>query len=355
MVKGRLVYTDLLRIIAIFGVILIHAAANIMTSCQVTSSAWQAANAVSAVVRFAVPVFFMVSGVFFLNPEKDISGKRIFSKYIPRLVIALLFWGIAYEAYYVMDNSAQTGAFSLALMLDGVWNVICGKGHFHLYFIYLIIGLYIICPILRVFTKNATRRQIEYFLLLFFIISGVMPLVMRFTQFSEFELVFRQMDIRMVCGYAGYFLAGYYFNTYSVDKRIRCVIYCLGIAATAASAIGTAQMSATAGMVDATLYEGLSPLIMVMSAAVFLFIKNLRLCAKATDVAVRKIAWVSKTTFGIYLMHDFCNILIKRFGIQLQDFGTAPALVIYALVVFLICMIISGILLKIPVVKKYIV
>ena len=54
---------------------------------------------------WCVPVFFMISGRFFLDPAKDIPLKVLFQKYIFRLILAFLLWSAVYTAYYVWDGT----------------------------------------------------------------------------------------------------------------------------------------------------------------------------------------------------------------------------------------------------------
>ncbi len=351
----RLVYTDVLRIIAIFAVIVIHTTANILTACPPSAPVWWQTNILSAAARFAVPIFFMVSGVFFLDPDKETGIKKIFSKNIPRLIVAFAFWAIAYEIYPAFTDWVKTGEFDFQIIVFGLKKILYGNEHFHLYFIYLIIGLYIITPILRVFTKNATRRQTEYFLLLFFLCSGVLPTLLKFAPFSIFSRIFNKLGIRMVTGYVGYFLAGHYFSKYNLLKPSRILLYVLGVVAIVAACIGTMSLSSAKAATDVLLYEGLSAFSMLYSAAVFVFVKNLGCLNALSAKASNRIAWASKTTFGIYLMHDFLNIALRGFNISLINYPPFIAVPIYSVGTFLLCMLISGLLLKIPVARKWIV
>lgn len=355
MSEKRLVYPDILRIIAIFAVIVIHATANILTACPPSSAVWRQSNIISAAARFAVPVFFMVSGIFFLDPEREVSAKKMFLRSIPRLIVALIFWSLLYEVYPAFTAWLKTGKFDFSVIVLGLKKILYGNEHFHLYFIYLIAGLYLITPLLRVFTKNATRRQTEYFLLLFFLCSGVIPFLLKFAPFSNFARVFNKMGLHMVTGYVGYFLAGHYLNKYNFGKKAKVLLYISGIAAIITACIGTVYLSSAKSVTDVLLYEGLSPFSMIYSAAVFVFVKNLRCLNALSAKASNRIAWASKTTFGIYLMHDFLNIALRGFNISLINYPPFIAVPIYSVGTFLLCMLISGLLLKIPVARKWIV
>lgn len=356
MEKRRVAYADALRIIATFGVILIHAAANVMTSCRAGADPWMLANVISAVVRFSVPVFFMISGIFFLNPEKEIAPKKLWKKNVLRLFVALVFWGFAYELYPMFFVKHETGVFPWEEVMPALGRVITADGHFHLYFIYLMLGIYIVTPILRVFTRQATRRQLEYFILLWFILSGVVPTVTALLPIPGLDNWARQMQISLPLGYVGYFISGYYLNKYELKKPTKSCIMALGLIALILAAAGTVYLSTVdEALTNAFLYEGLSPLVMLYSWAVFLFIKNRKCVQSLSDKKSKCLGTVAECTFGIYLIHDFANMAIKDLGISFVEYLPVVSLPVYSLTVFLVCFVIVLILRKIPGVNKYLI
>ena len=96
MKSERVIFLDSLRVIAIIAVIILHSAASQWYITPVNSLNWQILNIYNSLVRWCVPMFLMISGVFFLDPNKNISKKDIFYKYIKRILIALIFWGLLY-------------------------------------------------------------------------------------------------------------------------------------------------------------------------------------------------------------------------------------------------------------------
>ncbi|MGL5085683.1 MAG: acyltransferase family protein, partial [Clostridium sp.] len=74
----RIYYLDVLRIISILGVILIHdTASNVANLSHIGSESWWVANILNASFRWAVPIFFMISGALLANKEeslKDLFG-----------------------------------------------------------------------------------------------------------------------------------------------------------------------------------------------------------------------------------------------------------------------------------------
>ena len=89
--KERDYNLDLLRILASFMVIIIHVASYQWYSTKVNSFNWGVYNFYDSLVRCAVPIFIMISGVFFLSNKKNTNIKSLYSKNIFKLVIIFLF------------------------------------------------------------------------------------------------------------------------------------------------------------------------------------------------------------------------------------------------------------------------
>ena len=149
--KQRTVYLDLLRVLAMVGVVGIHVSARHFADVPLDSAAWRAMNLWDGLVRWSVPVFAMVSGAVFLDPGKRITGRAIFKKYLPRIVLAFIFWSALYAA---IDCGGSLRAF--------VTRFLCG--HYHLWFLYMLAGLYLLVPVLRRITREP--RLTWYFLAL---------------------------------------------------------------------------------------------------------------------------------------------------------------------------------------------
>jgi surface polysaccharide O-acyltransferase-like enzyme len=100
-VNNRNIYADLLRIIATFGVIIIHVSAIRWYITPINSYNWQILNVYHSIIRWPVPIFVMISGIFNLRPmnagvEFRYEIKKTFKK-IYRLIFAIVFWAILYN------------------------------------------------------------------------------------------------------------------------------------------------------------------------------------------------------------------------------------------------------------------
>lgn len=86
----RVGYFDILRIVSIFFVIVIHVTSVGLRLCETATPTWNVNWLLNSVSRWAVPVFFMVSGALFLDPRRELSIKKLYT-YIQRTFRGLLF------------------------------------------------------------------------------------------------------------------------------------------------------------------------------------------------------------------------------------------------------------------------
>lgn len=146
----RIAYFDVLRILATFAVIVLHLSAQHWADTDVYSRAWQAFNLYDSAVRWAVPVFVMISGALFLSGSQSIG--HILKKNVSRLVTAFIFWSALYAVFMVNFEGCPTN-----LILQQFLN-----GHYHMWFLFMIVGLYLIVPFLRPIVRVKSSCAIFY-------------------------------------------------------------------------------------------------------------------------------------------------------------------------------------------------
>lgn len=122
---------------------------------------WNMMNFYDSISRWGVPILVMISGSLFLS--RDISLERLYKKNILKLVIVFIIWSLCYSSIFNIIVSYSLKNFISAFI----------KGHYHLWFLYMIIGLYMITPFLRKIIED--ERMTRYFLLLAFVFSVIIP------------------------------------------------------------------------------------------------------------------------------------------------------------------------------------
>ena len=91
----NLFWVDVIRALVMFGVVLAHVSADVITEWgRFPASWWWAANIYDSFARGCVPVFVMVSGALLL--PKDESYRSFFVKRFKRILIPFVVWTALY-------------------------------------------------------------------------------------------------------------------------------------------------------------------------------------------------------------------------------------------------------------------
>lgn len=311
------------------------------------SKEWETRMIYDSFVRWGVPIFIMISGALFLDRENIISIRKLYTKNITRIVIAYLFWSIVYSLYNFERNET---------LIDLTLNVI--KGPIHLWFLKMLLGLYIIVPILRSITLN--KRTEIYFLVLAFITTFLIPFLIDILRLYDKELVIildnfiDSFYLNLAVGYSGYFVLGHFLNTYTLSNTFKRYIYVLGFLSLITVLFFTHTLSHKLGTPQKVLFDNLKPFTLFESMAIFVFVKD-----RLRDVPEQLkdfLYLLSKLTFGVYLTHLIVIMVLKK-SLTLEQFNNNTILYIpcFTIVVLLISTTLSFMLSKIPIIRKYIV
>src|SRR5699024_2388497 len=106
-----------------------------------------------------VPIFLMISGALFLTPEKKITIERLLKHYVRRILLALLIFGTVFA---VMELVMTERTFSLTMVGKGFLMTLSGNTWAHMWYLYELIGLYLITPLLKVVIAYGGKRLLEY-------------------------------------------------------------------------------------------------------------------------------------------------------------------------------------------------
>lgn len=228
----RKVYCDYLRLVATFAVVFIHVAASNWSNVDVNGIQWQVFNIYDSLVRWGVPIFVMISGALFLN--RDVPIKNIYSKYVLRMVIAFVSWSLFY-AILTTDTFQHGLIYSLKSHIGTLVT-----GHYHMWFVLMIIGLYMCIPFMKKIVSDET--VMKYFLKLSFIFAFLIPWVLKIVNdfvgsnnsmiqkmVTTIDSNLMNMGMSMVLGYSFYFILGYYLDRIEIKKDVRVMIYVAGI------------------------------------------------------------------------------------------------------------------------------
>lgn len=355
--KERVIYLDILRVLSIVGVITIHTVAGKISDINTLGNGdWWWADILNGMTRWAVPVFFMISGVLTLE-SKQLNNipKFIKSRFI-KIGIPFLIWSVIYSCIM------QSYILGKTISFPGILGIICNnilldKAYYHLWFIYDIFIIYLISPLLKKIVTNSSKKEMQYWLGLWFIATIAYSSIQHIAIIlgrSEY-LYIHILNIPFVFGLTGYYILGYYLNRYNLPKKIRIVTYVSSVIAAILTIIGTYTTSFAKSALNENIYSHFSITIAIIAVGIFILAKNIQ-WEKFLTTSFRKLLnSLSNATFGIYLMH---MVLIIHFTNKF-NFIIERSYILYTIAIIVVSFVLSFFFVKlirlIPKIGKYIV
>jgi len=347
----RLWSLDLLRILATIGIVILHTSPIPPEAVDVNGLEWKVVITVSVLFRWCVPAFLMISGALFLPADREIPVRRLYRKNIMHLASCFLFW----SAFYAVVHCVIMG--------KGKWTFINQllRGHYHMWYIFVILGLYMITPLVRKMTES--RKMTEYFLILGLVFVFLVPRTIAFIQMFSLPHADVIDSLRSAAAQVNplpnacmlyYFVLGHYLTAYPVGKRLRGLLIPAAIAACAMTAGLTIWHSALLDEASGHFYGPSSTTVLIMTVCVFLLFKH-GFAGYAPQGRMK--AWVtalSACSFGVYLVHPF---FVERLQLTLP---LEPAVLVIgtlasAFGIYIVSLAVSYVLRRIPVLGRHIV
>lgn len=335
-----------LRLIALFAVIMLHCSSPLLADYAKTPhNQWLAGDLYNALTRFAVPVFVMITGVLLLGKEEDVVA--FLKKRLGRLVWPFLFWSLVYVAYAYYNQDIPYTGDAWATVKQVLHQLKYGSSY-HLWYVYMLIGLYLVIPVLGKFIRNATEKETLYFLAVWLVVMLFsQPYLIRYNP---------QVDARYFGGYIGYLVLGYYLaNKQFKSSFILALAGGLAIISVVMITIGTAMLYRYYNGISTLMYEPLSWPIVIASSSVFLMMRFVPLKAPALYLTIRN--FIGKYNYGIYLGHALILTLLdydETYNLSYKSFNPYFSIPITALVCFVITLLMVYLINKLPFIGKYI-
>ncbi len=351
---NRIFSYDIIRILATLAVVMIHASSDTVKGAPTGSADFIIANILDSISRIGVPLFVMLSGALMLNESREIPIKKIF-KTAGSFFVLLLIWSVAYAAVYQIVIPILSG--NDVSIKNFIYKSIFG--HTHLWYLYMLVGLYLLLPILRLFVKKENSNYVLYFILLAMVFKFSVPLASFafdkvaggfVTSENLISAYADQFYLDVLGEYITYYLIGWYISNVDIKKNIRLALYILGAAGMITTVLGPQIFSTDTSRPLGLFYANSSINVLLYSVGVFLFIFYL-FKEKDGGMTSPVITKLSGLTFGTYLIHMMLLTLISK-AINIGN------LIVEMPVEWLICVVASFgasyVMSKIPIVKKLI-
>lgn len=297
-VRERYDWIVTLRAIAALAIVLLHVTSTWMVETEwggQTGARWFLDGVIIQVlVRWAVPVFILISGFLLLNPDKDMPLVKI-KHYVLRMVFVLVTFGYA---YCLIESVVSRGMENIPMqLLLSVRNLLAGKSWAHMWYVYMLIGLYLITPMLRIFVLYADRRTMCFTLTVLFVLTILRPTIQQLIGLECAELI----PVRTP--YLFYYLMGYMIYRYPIKFKKAVILLVVGITGTMATLLIRNDIPLSIAQPDNAF---------VAMYAIGLFVLSMKNKKDKQNVWKRFVNTVSKYSFGIYLLHPFFLNLIYK-------------------------------------------
>ncbi|KQO38178.1 MULTISPECIES: acyltransferase [unclassified Aeromicrobium] len=318
MAQGRVHSFDRLRVLATVGVVLLHGGAGVIGPRLGEQTAFlsdvNAANVYDSAGRFAVNCFFMISAALLLVPERSFDLVRQTRK----VAVPLLTWSLVYVGFAVWASrtgdaeliNGSAGEPDPSAPVQIVRDALGGPVAYHLWFVYVLVGLYLLTPLLRPIAARPAAERRPLLVYAVALILGI-ELLQRFLPllWSGTPTVYGGFIDVVPTGYVGVFLLG--FLLYHHAPRVPAVVPA-GVALVGfvwvVLAVWRQQAEPEPSLWG---YDNLNLPVLLFSAGVFTFMTR---PSTRTRPAPRWIGIFSAVSYRIYLVHALVLHLVRTEG-----------------------------------------
>ncbi len=332
-----------MRAIACIAIIALHITASdaiIYYSTDTGATGNIVLSVIQNCLMWAVPCFVMVTGALLLPEDKKITYKKLFKKYIARILGALILFCFVFRLFsMVMDGET----FSFSIIVETLNQIITDGSWSHMWYLYLLIGLYLLMPFYKKIAAASQRIDIIYLLIIYALFLAVFPLL----RVWNINLGFY---IHVLTIYPFYLFLGY-----AIYKRILKISPKAGmgfIIVTTGTLILLTVINSNLTEISLSSFWGYASIIVVLQAAgIFALICKDKNTQKG--IVKKILIKVDKCSFGIYLVHMiYVRLFLRYMGIDPYIYGGIIGIILFTIMILAISYITVWILKKIPIIKN---
>lgn len=283
---SRQYYLDVIRIIACLMVMLMHSPS--IYSVDNPTSFFN--SGISYFTQPCIGLFFMVSGALLIPTSLRFS--EFLRKRFGRVICPTIFWTIV----YLILRMTFKGFGSSSIIIKALLSIpFSAQGSGVLWFMYVLIGFYLIIPVISPWIKQSNKREIGFYILLF-VISSLYPFIgkLLFLRVGTGNILY------YFSSYGGFFILGYYLSRYRVEISLKylCIIYVMCLLLPIAF-IYTENTDDFWRMVNYLSFPVVLMCVLIFEAAK----RASKYLDKFSQKTLAIISKLSSLSFGVYLIH----------------------------------------------------
>lgn len=303
---SRKYFIDFLRIVAIFAVIMIHVTySGTYVNPDDSFSVWSLHMLLDGLSQSAVPIFVMISGYLYLS-KPDFSAKQCVLKVI-RLLSIYFIVSFLYAIYEnVIFPSIHLSEIDHTIRSNIIIHTFRG-GEYHLWFLPMLCGLYILTPFIREIIKNCNHKYIYFIIFLYIFMNAVnMFAPLHPDTITSSILGFVNAFYLPYSNFAIYYIGGYFLGTLSIDKTKRIILYLCNIIGIVIMLVLTLLISKKQlPESNFSFMNTTSFFTIINSASIFIFFRYLTTRFHIGNLVGKIIIFLSRSTLPIYLVHVY--------------------------------------------------
>lgn len=206
-------FLDVLRVLATCAVVLMHVLTGAIdvTDTSIVPEYRSLLLSVMDLVTWCVPIFLLISGYLFLNPERTLTYPVMIKKYCRRIALAILLFGVPYAASELVVTERT---FRIMMIPEALKMTLTGHTWSHMWYLYLIFFLYLVTPLLKKVLRVLPVWGVAAVMAVIFLGSSVAPFLNKVLDVNSIPVL---PDGGV---YFLYYLCGYFFavREVCVDK-----------------------------------------------------------------------------------------------------------------------------------------
>ena len=353
--KGKQVYLEVLRIMAIILVIFNHTGNNGFFLFSVSGkSIWTPVYLFCSIAcKIAVPLFWMISGSLLLGKEEPI--KTVYRKRVLRMVIVLAVFSFIQYLYNLLFLG-QSDIGGIVYFLNRLYT---NKWATAYWYIYAYIGILIVLPVLRKLIANMEEKDYKYLFTISILANGAIPIVQYLAGKGQWTLNSRVFE-NLLSMNVVYFIAGYYFGKVikkesMTIKKALIFLFVGGIAIAISCFMTKFQIAQTGSALEKDAQMFHNSLSIFPTCAVFYTMRfwfdHIRISNRMTKI----LSALGGATFGVMLIENIMRNQLKPMFESLKvHIHIFPACMVWVLCAWGAGTIITFIMKQIPGLKKII-
>ena len=328
----------LLTLVATFCVILLHTAAIPFAHFHI---GWSVAVMYETLGRIAFPLFLLIAGYVSLNKNESLLSTL--KTRVLDLVIPLIAWSAIYLVYSNLVHANKAPVSLLELLSTPAYP--------HMWFIYTMILLYLVTPLLNTFITHGSQQRVNYTLTVWFVLASVYVLLDNVkATLLENGAVPMPSNIDMVVYLSGFYILGGVVRRFHIAPKvtISAIIFVLAAVLTAVMAYSFSKSIYRPN--DLFLFYS-APTMVIISLGCFFMLLNASF--RYNRPVIKALRVLSRLSLGIFFVHAIVlEALVAVLKLDFTGYSSIITIPLVALACFAISAGIIFLLQRIPYVRR---